>query len=104
MLNMARAARGAAAAIMVPQVLASIHIYMQNGLGLLPLDAALTVMLVTLAFVIGSWLGSGRLIEGCIMQVIGLTSIATMVSAAAQPEMRWLMLPLRCLATVGAWC
>lgn len=69
-------------------------LYMQNGLGFSPFDAALTVMPLALAFVVGSRLSGGRLIEGCVVQGIGLAGIALLVATVAQPTMTMLMLPL----------
>jgi EmrB/QacA subfamily drug resistance transporter len=77
-------------------------LYMQNGLGLSPFDAALTVMPLALAFVAGSRLAAGRLarrgtmalIEGCVVQVGGLAATAALIGLAAQPTMAMLMLPL----------
>jgi MFS family permease len=69
-------------------------LYMQNGLGLSPFDAALTVMPMALAFVVGSRLSGGRLIEGCVVQGIGLAGTALLVGTSAHPAMALLMLPL----------
>jgi EmrB/QacA subfamily drug resistance transporter len=69
-------------------------LYIQNGLGFSPYDAALTVMPLAFAFVAGSRLGGGRLIEGCIVQGIGLIGTAVLVGTIAQPSMAMLMLPL----------
>ena len=69
-------------------------LYIQNGLGFSPFDAALTVMPLAFAFVAGSRLGGGRLIEGCIVQGIGLAGTAMLVAMIAQPNMAMLMLPL----------
>jgi MFS family permease len=69
-------------------------LYMQNGLGLSPFDAALTVMPMALAFVVGSRLSGGRLIEGCVVQGIGLAGTALLVGTSAHPVMTLLMLPL----------
>ena len=69
-------------------------LYIQNGLGFSPFDAALTVMPLAFAFVAGSRLGGGRLIEGCIVQGIGLAGTAVLVGTIAQPTMAMLMLPL----------
>jgi EmrB/QacA subfamily drug resistance transporter len=69
-------------------------LYMQNGLGLSPFDAALTVMPMALAFVIGSRLSGGRLIEGCVVQGIGLACTAVLAATTAHPAMTLLMLPL----------
>ena len=69
-------------------------LYIQNGLGFSPFDAALTVMPLAFAFVAGSRLGGGRLIEGCIVQGIGLACTAVLVAMIAQPNMAMLMLPL----------
>jgi MFS family permease len=69
-------------------------LYMQNGLGLSPFDAALTVMPMALAFVVGSRLSGGRLIEGCVVQGIGLAGIAVLAGTTVHPAMTLLMLPL----------
>ena len=69
-------------------------LYIQNGLGFSPFDAARTVMPLAFAFVAGSRLGGGRLIEGCIVQGIGLACTAMLVAMIAQPNMAMLMLPL----------
>jgi MFS family permease len=69
-------------------------LYMQNGLGLSPFDAALTVLPMALAFVIGSRLSGGKLIEGCIVQGVGLIGTAVLAATVAQPGMTLLMLPL----------
>jgi MFS family permease len=68
-------------------------LYIQNGLGFSPFDAALTVMPLAFAFVAGSRV-SGRLIEGCFVQGIGLAGTALLVGTVAQPTMVMLMLPL----------
>jgi predicted MFS family arabinose efflux permease len=68
-------------------------LYIQNGLGFSPFDAALTVMPLAFAFVAGSRV-SGRLIEGCLVQGIGLAGTALLVGTVAQPTMAMLMLPL----------
>jgi predicted MFS family arabinose efflux permease len=69
-------------------------LYLQNGLGLSPFDAALTVMPLAFAFVAGSRLGGGRLIEGCVVQGIGLAAMALLVGTSVSPGMTMLMLPL----------
>ncbi len=69
-------------------------LYMQNGIGLSPFDAALTVMPMALAFVVGSRLSGGRLIEGCVVQGIGLAGTAVLAGTTAHPAMTLLMLPL----------
>jgi MFS family permease len=68
-------------------------LYLQNGLGFSPFDAALTVLPLAVAFVAGSQV-AGRLIEGCVVQGIGLASTALLVGAVARPGMAMLMLPL----------
>jgi predicted MFS family arabinose efflux permease len=68
-------------------------LYLQNGLGLSPFDAALTVMPLAFAFVAGSRV-AGRLVEGCIVQATGLASTAVLVGTVAHPSMAMLMLPL----------
>ena len=69
-------------------------LYLQNSLGFSPFDAALTVMPLAFAFVVGSRLGGGRLIEGCVMQGVGLASTALLVGMVAQPSMAMMMLPM----------
>ncbi len=68
-------------------------LYIQNGLGFSPFDAALTVMPLALAFVVGSRAG-GRLIEGCVVQGIGLAATALLVGSVARPTIGMLMVPL----------
>jgi MFS family permease len=65
----------------------------QNGLGFSPFDAALTVMPLAFAFVVGSRL-RGRLIEGCVVQGIGLAATALLVGSVTQPTIGMLMVPL----------
>jgi MFS family permease len=69
-------------------------LYMQNGIGLSPFDAALTMMPLALAFMVGSRLSSGRLIEGCVIQGLGLAGTAVLAGTTAHPAMALLMLPL----------
>ncbi len=77
-------------------------LFMQNGLGFSPFDAALTVMPLAFAFVAGSRLAAGRLqqrgvtalAEGCIVQTVGLAGTALLVDAVTHPTMATLMLPL----------
>ena len=68
-------------------------LYLQNGLGLSPFDAALTVLPLAIAFVAGSRV-TGRLLAGCVVQGIGLAGTALLVGAVARPNMAMLMLPL----------
>jgi EmrB/QacA subfamily drug resistance transporter len=77
-------------------------LFVQNGLGFSPFDAALTVLPLAFAFVAGSRLAAGRmarrgvaaLVEGCIVQTVGLAGTALLVGAVAHPTMVMLMLPL----------
>ena len=77
-------------------------LFMQNGLGLSPFDSALTVMPLSLAFVISSRSAAGRLahrgvaalIEGSAVQVAGLAATAVLIGISAHPTMAMLMLPL----------
>jgi hypothetical protein len=77
-------------------------LFMQNGLGLSPFDAALTVMPLAFAFVAGSRLAAGRLVrrgvvalmEGCVVQAAGLAGTALPIGVVAHPTMPMLMLPL----------
>ena len=56
---------------------------------------------MALAFVIGSRLSDGRLIEGCVVQGIGLACTAVLASTTAHPAMTLLMLPSRCSVRLG---
>ncbi len=77
-------------------------LFIQNGLGFSPFDAALTVMPLAFAFVAGSRLAAGRLqqrgvaalVQGCVVQAVGLAGTALLVDAVAHPTMAMLMLPL----------
>jgi predicted MFS family arabinose efflux permease len=68
-------------------------LYMQNGLGFSPFDAALTVLPLSFAFVAGSRV-SGRLIDGCLVQGLGLAATALLAATVEQPGALMLMLPL----------
>jgi predicted MFS family arabinose efflux permease len=54
-------------------------LYLQNGLGLPPLDAALTVLPLTFAFVVGSRAG-GDIVRGCFIQIAGIFAIAAAIA------------------------
>ena len=69
-------------------------LYIQNGLGFSAFNAALTVLPLAFAFVAGSRLGGGRLIEGCVVQAFGLAVTALLIATIAHPTMPALMLPL----------
>jgi predicted MFS family arabinose efflux permease len=74
-------------------------LFIQNGLAFSPFDAALTVMPLAFAFVLGSRLATGRmqqraLVDGCVVQAAGLVATALLVSMVAHPAMAMLMLPL----------
>ena len=69
-------------------------LYMQNGLGLSAFNAALTVLPMSFAFVIGTRLSGGRLIEGCLVQGLGLAATAALVATVTQPAMWMLMAAL----------
>jgi len=69
-------------------------LFMQNGLGFSAFNAALTVLPLSFAFVVGTRLSGGRLIEGCVVQALGLASAATLIATIAQPTMWMLMMPL----------
>ena len=69
-------------------------LYIQNGLGFSAFNAALTVLPMAFAFVAGSRLGGGRLIEGCVVQALGLAATAMLIAAIQHPTMPALMLPL----------
>jgi predicted MFS family arabinose efflux permease len=67
--------------------------YLQNGLGFSAFNAALTVLPLAFAFVAGSRLGGG-LIEGCVVQALGLAATALLIASVRHPTMPTLMLPL----------
>jgi MFS family permease len=69
-------------------------LYLQNGLGFSAFNAALTVLPLAFAFVAGSRLGGGRLIEGCVVQALGLAATALLIATVRHPTMPPLMLPL----------
>jgi len=69
-------------------------LYMQNGLGFSAYNAALTVLPLSCAFVIGTRLSGGRLIEGCLVQALGLAATAALVATIPQPTMWMLMATL----------
>jgi MFS family permease len=69
-------------------------LYIQNGLHFSPFDAALTVMPLAFAFVVGSRLSGGRLIEGCVVQGIGLAATGLLVGSVMRPTIGMLMVPL----------
>jgi EmrB/QacA subfamily drug resistance transporter len=69
-------------------------LYLQNGLGFSAFNAALTVLPLAFAFVAGSRLAGGRLIEGCFVQAGGLAATALLVATVQHPTMAALMLPL----------
>jgi predicted MFS family arabinose efflux permease len=68
-------------------------LYLQNGLGFSPFDAALTVLPMSFAFVVGSRV-VGRLIEGCVVQGAGLAATAMLAATVPHPGMAMLMPPL----------
>jgi predicted MFS family arabinose efflux permease len=77
-------------------------LFVQNGLGFSPFDAALTVLPLAFAFVIGSRLAAGRLqqrgvvalVEGCVVQAAGVAGTALLICMVAHPTIAMLMLPL----------
>jgi EmrB/QacA subfamily drug resistance transporter len=77
-------------------------LYMQNGLGVAPVDAGLALMPLALGFVVSSRQSAARvvargvrtLIEGCALQLAGLAGVVALVALVAQPGPLLLMLPL----------
>ena len=69
-------------------------LFLQNGLGFAPFDAALTVLPLAFSFIAGSRLHGTRLIGGCIVQGLGLALTAFLIAAVARPTMPMLMLAL----------
>ena len=80
----------------------ALTLFVQNGLGFSPFDAALTVLPLAFAFVIGSRLAAGRLqqrgvvalVEGCVVQAAGVAGTALLICMVAHPTIAMLMLPL----------
>jgi len=68
-------------------------LYLQNGLGLAANDAALTVLPLSVAFVIGSR-SAGRLVQGCLVQATALAATVLLAGSVAHPTMAMLVLPL----------
>ena len=69
-------------------------LFIQNGLGFSPFDAALTVMPLAFAFVAGSQLGGGRLVRAASCRPPVSPVPQLLVGTVAQPTMTMLMLPL----------
>ncbi len=77
-------------------------LFMQNGLGIAPVDAGLALMPLALCFVVSSRQSAARvvargiriLIEGCALQLVGLAGVVALVEFVARPGVLLLMLPL----------
>jgi MFS family permease len=77
-------------------------LFMQNALHIAPLQAGLVFVPLALAFVIASrhsavraqHRGTRVLIEGCAVQIMGLTALAVTIACVAAPTAPWLVLPL----------
>jgi EmrB/QacA subfamily drug resistance transporter len=75
-------------------------LFMQNGLGLNPLDASYAVLPLALAFVIAARQSAVRvakvgmrvLIDGCALQLAGLAGTVALVTVVEKPSM-WLLMP-----------
>jgi MFS family permease len=80
----------------------TITLFLQNGLGASPLEAGLTVLPLTLAFVLASRHGTrqvaqrgiGALIFGCGVQLLGLAATTAVVVLQPIPALALLALPL----------
>ena len=77
-------------------------LFMQNGFGIAPVNAGLALMPLALGFVVSSRQSAARvvargirtLIEGCVLQLIGLAGVVALVAFAAQPGILLLMVAL----------
>jgi EmrB/QacA subfamily drug resistance transporter len=77
-------------------------LFMQSGLGISPVDAGLALMPLALGFVVSSRQSAARivargirtLIEGCVLQLVGLADVVALVAFVPQPTVLLLMLPL----------
>jgi predicted MFS family arabinose efflux permease len=77
-------------------------LFMQSGLGIAPVNAGLALMPLALGFVVASRQSAARLvargvrtlIEGCVLQLIGLAGVVALVELVPQPTVLRLMLPL----------
>jgi len=77
-------------------------LFLQNGLGLNPLDASYMVLPLALAFVTAARQSATRvtkvglkvLTDGCALQLAGLTGTVALVTAVGTPSLWLLMLPL----------
>jgi EmrB/QacA subfamily drug resistance transporter len=77
-------------------------LYMQSGLGIAPVNAGLALMPLAIGFVVSSRQSAARvvsrgirtLIEGCVLQLVGLAGVVALVEVVAQPTVLLLMLPL----------
>ena len=77
-------------------------LYMQSGLGIAPVNAGLALMPLAIGFVVSSRQSAARvatrgirtLIEGCVLQLVGLAGVVALVEFVPQPTVLLLMLPL----------
>jgi MFS family permease len=79
-----------------------ITLFLQNGLGLNPLDASYAVLPLALAFVVAARQSAARvakiglkvLTDGCALQLAGLAGTVALVTVVGKPSLWLLMLPL----------
>jgi MFS family permease len=77
-------------------------LFMQNGLGIAPVNAGLALMPLALGFVVSSRQSAARvvtrgihiLIEGCALQLAGLAAVVGLVELVERPGVVLLMMPL----------
>jgi MFS family permease len=77
-------------------------LFMQTGLGIVPVNAGLALMPLALGFVVSSRQSAKRvaargvrvLIEGCALQLAGLAGVVAVIELVTQPGLILLMLPL----------
>lgn len=60
-------------------------LFLQNGLGLTPFHAGLTVLPLTVAFIVGSRV-NGDIVRGCFIQIAGLAAIGGTIAAWPSAE------------------
>ncbi len=77
-------------------------LFMQNGLGIAPVNAGLALMPLAIGFVVSSRQSAARvvargiraLIEGCVLQLVGLAGVVALVELVERPGVLLLMVPL----------
>ncbi len=77
-------------------------LFMQGGLGIAPLTAGAALLPLALAFVVSSRQSAARvaargvrtLVEGCVLQLVGIAGLVALIEIVPQPGALLVMLPL----------